>query len=124
MPAPTRIAIEDADGVPVVRFFDRRLFDDTTVREVGDQLFAALPKSGPIRAILDFSGVEMVSSAMLGKLILLLRRVDASGGRLRLCELSGPVLGVLQSTHLERLFGVARDRREAREAFGPAGGAS
>lgn len=122
MAGPSRIRLEDADGIPVVRFTDRHLFDDRTVREAADQLFAALPNTGPIALIVDFSGVESVSSSLLGKLILLQRRVDASTGMLRLCELNDAIRAVLRTTNLDRLFTVARDRREAREAFGSPGG--
>lgn len=121
MAGPSRIRLEDAEDIPVVRFTDRHLFDDRTVREVADQLFAALPGSGPIDLIVDFTGVESVSSSLLGKLILLQRRVDASGGKLRLCELNDAIRSVLRTTNLDRLFTVARDCREAREAFGTPG---
>jgi anti-sigma B factor antagonist len=120
MAASARIALEDEDGVPVVRFFDRQLMDDRVVREVGDQITAALPKSGPIGLILDFANVTMISSAMIGRLVLLQRRADASGGCLRLCEMGPAVRGALRTTNLDRVLTITRDRREAREAFPPA----
>jgi anti-sigma B factor antagonist len=117
MPLTPRINLSNVEGVTVVRFVDRRLFDDLTVREVGDQLMAALP-GGAARVVLDFTGVELVSSAMLGKLILLQRRVDAAAGKLRLCELADPVRAVFKSTNLERLFALDRDVRASLEAVG------
>ena len=119
MAATARIAAEDEDGVAVVRFLDRQLMDDRAVREAADQLMATLPAKEPIRVILDFAGVAMISSAMLGRLVLAQRRADLSGGLLRLCELSPAVRDVLKTTNLDRILKVARDRREAREAFGP-----
>jgi anti-sigma B factor antagonist len=121
MAATARIAVEDEDGVPVVRFLDRQLMDDRAVREAADQLMATLPTREPVRVILDFSNVAMISSAMLGRLVLLQRRADQSGGLLRLCEVSPSVRDVLRTTNLDRILKVARDRREAREAFGPKG---
>jgi anti-sigma B factor antagonist len=119
MAAAPKISQSEVDGVPVIQFVDRRLFDEPTVREVSDQLFAYLPREGkPIALIVDLANVEMVSSAMLGKLILLQRRIDSSGGRLCLCGLRPALQDVLRTTNLERLFRVARDRREARELFG------
>lgn len=117
MPVEPRILIEDEDGVPVVRFFDRQIMDDRTVRETADQIVAALPSSAPIRLILDFAGVSMISSAMIARLVLLQRRVDSSGGQLRLCELSPGVRDTLRTTNLDRILRSVRDRREAREAF-------
>ncbi|HEV3162853.1 MAG TPA: STAS domain-containing protein [Isosphaeraceae bacterium] len=117
MAVTARIDLDEVDGVRVVRFRDRQLFDDRTVREVADQILAAMAGTGPIRMILDFSGVDLVSSSLLGKLILLQRRVDASGGKLRLCEMSNVVRAVFKTSNLDRLFAIDRDRREALEAF-------
>ena len=116
MPATPRIQVIEAEGALVVTFHDRLLFDDRTVREVSDQLSAALPNDGrPIRIVLDFSGVDLISSSLLGKLILLQRRVDGSAGKLRLCELSPTVQSVFRTSNLDRLFGIVRDRRAALE---------
>jgi anti-sigma B factor antagonist len=114
MPASSRIETHEEDGVLIVSFRDRLLFDDRTVREVSEQLGAAMPNDGrPIKLILDFSGVDLISSSLLGKLILLQRRVDGTGGRLRLCELSPTVQSVFRTSNLDRLFGIVRDRRAA-----------
>lgn len=118
MAAPARIDITDQENIQIVRFRDRLLTDDPTVRAVCDQIFAALPtQRRPIYLILDFSGVAQVASSLLGKLILLQRRIDSSGGKLRLCELGETVQGVFRTTNLDRLFAIDRDRREAMEAF-------
>lgn len=114
-----RIRVDDADDARVVRFLDRQLFDDRTVREVADQLLGALPSAGDRpRLVLDFSGVDSVSSAMLGKLILLQRRVESAGGRLRLCDVGEAVRSVMKTTNLDRLFAIDRDRRESLAALG------
>ncbi len=112
-----RVTHSDDSGARVIRFEDRRLFDDAVVREVSDQVFGAMPRSGPIAMVLDFSGVETISSSMLGKLLLLQRRVDNSGGQLRLCELSNIVKSVFATTNLDRLFAIDRDLNESLEAI-------
>ena len=114
MPATLRVDVTEVSGVQVVSFRDRLLFDDNTVRELADQLNAVLPTGGvPIRLILDFSGVDLISSSLLGKLILLLRRIDGGGGRLILCELSSTVQAVFKTSNLDRLFKIVRDQAAA-----------
>lgn len=113
MPATDHIEVRDLDGVRVVRFLDRRLYDDMTVRHASDALADAVPTAPRPRLVLDFSNVEEVSSSMIGKLLLVLRRMDAAKGRLRLCELSSSVRGVFRSTNLDRLFPIDRDLRES-----------
>ena len=118
MPATLRVEVTEAEGMQVVTFKDRLLFDDRTVREVSDQIGAALPNDGkPIRVVLDFTGVDLISSSLLGKLILLQRRVDGTGGKLRLCELSPVIQQVFRTANLDRLFSIDRDQRAALESF-------
>ena len=70
MTTTSRIDVREVDGVKVIRFHDQHLFDERTVREVADQIAAALPNDGgPIRVVLDFSGVSLISSSLLSKLI-------------------------------------------------------
>ena len=78
MAVTARIQVNEADGIKVVRFDDHQLFDERTVREAADQIAAALPNDGsPIRLVVDFSDVSLISSTFLSKLILLQRRIDA-----------------------------------------------
>ena len=113
MSTTTRIEVRDAEsGVKVVRFNDRQLFDERTVREVSEQIAAAMPNDGsPIKLIIDFTDVALISSSLLSKLILLQRRVDASHGKLRLCEMSPVLQSVFRTSNLDRLFTIDRDVR-------------
>jgi anti-sigma B factor antagonist len=111
MPVNPRIEVTESDAARVVTFKDRMVFDERTVREVGDQIGASLPNDGqPLKVVLDFTGVDLISSSLLGKLILLQRRIDSTGGRLRLCELSPTVHAVFRTSNLDKLFAIDRDR--------------
>jgi anti-sigma B factor antagonist len=46
MAIPSRIDCREVDGVKVVKFLDRQLFDERTVREAAEQIAAALPNDG------------------------------------------------------------------------------
>ena len=118
MPASARIQVTDANGIKIVRFNDQQLFDERTVREVSEQIAISLPSDGtPIRLVLDFSDVNLISSSALSKLILIQRRVDATRGKLRLCELSPIVQQVFRTSNLDRLFAIDRDQRTSLEAL-------
>ena len=119
MSSTPRIEVRDADGgVKVVRFFDRQLFDERTVREVSEQIAAALPNDGtPIKLVIDFTSVGLISSSLLSKLFLLQRRVDATQGKLRLCEMSPVLQAVFRTSNLDRLFTIDRDVRGSLSMF-------
>ncbi len=118
MAVTPRIQVNETNGITVIRFQDRQLFDERTVREVADQILAALPNdNSPIRLILDFSDVNLISSTLLSKLILLQRRVANSSGKLRLCEMSPVIQQVFRTSNLDRLFSIDRDQRAALDSF-------
>jgi anti-sigma B factor antagonist len=117
MASPTHIEDREVEGVKVIKFLDRQLFDERTVREVADQIAAALPGDGPINVVLDFSDVSLISSSLLSKLILLQRRVDTSRGKMRLCEMSGTLQSVFRTSNLDRLFRIDRDLRSSLSSF-------
>ena len=112
MAATPRIDVREVEGVKVIQFHDHHLFDERTVRDVADQVAAVLPNDGsPIRLVLDFTDVALISSSLLSKLILLQRRVDSTHGKLRLCEMSSVVQSVFRTSNLDRLFTIDRDQR-------------
>ncbi|GAC1472012.1 MAG: hypothetical protein NVSMB9_18750 [Isosphaeraceae bacterium] len=112
MTSPSRVDVREVDGVKVARFQDRQIFDERSVREAAEQIAGALPNDGsPINLILDFSEVALISSSLLGKLILIQRRVDQSRGKLRLCEMSPVLQSVFRTSNLDRLFAIDRDLR-------------
>jgi anti-sigma B factor antagonist len=118
MSATMRIQVTDHDGIKIVRFQDHQLFDERTVREIADQIAEALPNDGsPIRLVVDFSEVSLISSTFLSKLILLQRRIDGTGGKMRLCEMTPMIQQVFRTSNLDRLFKIDRDQRTAIDSF-------
>ena len=114
----SRIELRDLGEVKVISFLEKNLFDERTVKEVSDQIAALLNNDGsPIKLVLDFTDVALISSSLLSKLILLQRRIEATQGKLRLCELSSVIQSVFRTSNLDRLFKIDRDRRTSLDAL-------
>jgi len=110
MTSQVRIDVCDMDDEKVVRFQDHLLFDDKAVHEAMKQVEAVLPDPGfPVRLVLDFSEVAMISSALMSKLILLQRRVNASSGRLRLRGMSSDLQMLFRRANLDRLLHIENE---------------
>ena len=118
MATPTRIQVDDVDNAKVVRFNDRQLFDERTVREVAEQISIALPTDGtPIRLVLDFSDVSLISSTLLSKLILIHAGLTPRAASSASAS-SRPVLSqVFRTSNLDRLFTIDRDQRSSLKAL-------
>jgi anti-sigma B factor antagonist len=112
-----RLEITDVSGVTVVRFSDRKILDATAIEELGEELFALVESEKRKSLLLNFTGVEFLSSAALNKLIILDKKVKANGGRLKMCEVRPEIAEIFAITRLDRLFDIRDDERTAREAF-------
>jgi anti-anti-sigma factor len=79
------------DGVTVVRFLRRTILDPLAIEAIGERLNEALAGQAAPRVLIDFSRVESVTSAMIGRFLTLHQQVEAAGGRLAFCGV-GPFL--------------------------------
>ena len=76
-----------------------------------------LGQHGSTTTALDFDNVEYLSSAALGKLITMDKKVKAAKGKLRLCSIRPDIYEVFAITKLNKLFDIHDDREKAIEGF-------
>jgi anti-sigma B factor antagonist len=112
-----RINVLDEGGVSVVRFVDKKIVDSGTIEQLGDELVALVTVQKSNQVLLNFDGVEFLSSAALNKLIKLNSAIKAAAGRLKICNLRSEILDVFKITKLDRVFDVRKSYEDALAAF-------
>jgi anti-sigma B factor antagonist len=112
-----RIDVSKVADVSVVRFRDKKILDENGILELGAELFGLIEQDNRKKILLNFSGVEFLSSAALGKLITLDRKVKTHKGRLKMSNIRPEILDVFQITKLNKVFDIRGDEAEAISAF-------
>lgn len=112
-----RIDIEEVGDVTVAKFTDKKILDEGNIQVIGNQLFSLVEEDGRQKIILDFSNVEYLSSAALGKLITMDKKVKTAKGKLRLCSVRPDIYEVFAITKLNKLFTMCEDREKALEGL-------
>jgi anti-anti-sigma factor len=112
-----RLIVERQGDVTLVRFQDRKIVGEAEIQEIGRELYQLVDQEKGLRLLLDFEDVQFLSSAALGKLISLDRRVRAADGILKLCSIRPEIHEVFALTHLTQLFDIYDDRSQALAAF-------
>jgi len=102
-----RIDIEEVGAVTVVRLLEKKILDEANIEALGQELYALV--DGRRKLILEFSDVEYLSSAALGKLITLHKKVVAAKGKLVLCGIPKEILEVFKITQLDRILTICAD---------------
>jgi len=111
------LEVSEVGDVSVVRFLDRKILDEPSIQELGQELFDLVEKDQREKVVLNFAAVEFLSSAALGKLITLERKAKANGGELKLSNIRPEIYEVFAITKLNKLFDIKDDEADALAAF-------
>lgn len=111
------LRLETIDGVTVVSFVDTKIVTDENIQEVGDQLYSLVEDEGHKQLLLNFGNVQYLSSAALGKLINLKKKVGAVKGKLKLCCIHPDLLEVFRITRLDQVFEIYPEEQVALDKF-------
>lgn len=115
--ANRRLDIEEVGDVTIAKFIDKKILDETNIQIIGNQLFGLVEEDERSSILLDFSNVEYLSSAALGKLITMDKKVKSAKGKLRLCSIRPEIYEVFTITKLNKLFKIYDDQEAALESF-------
>ena len=109
--------IEESGDVTIAKFVDKKILDEGNIQIIGNQLFSLVEDDGRSKIVLDFSNVEYLSSAALGKLITMDKKVKAAKGKLRLCNVRPDIYEVFAITKLNKLFDMHDNLEQALEGM-------
>ena len=112
-----RIEVLEVGDVTVVRFRDHKIIEDINIQELGQELFQLVEVEKRRKLLLNFAAVDFLSSAALGKLITLDKKMKAAHGTLRLSHIRPEIYEVFAITKLNRLFDIKEDDNTALAAF-------
>lgn len=117
MTAYQRLEISEGGDVTVVRFRDRHIANLPEIEQVGQELYRLVDEGTRKRFVLDFSNVDYLSSALIGKLISLNAKVRARDGKVKLCSIRPEILEVFHVCKLDRIFSIHKDVADACPSF-------
>jgi anti-sigma B factor antagonist len=107
--AKERLRVEQVGDVSVVHFLDKRILDEPTIQAIAEQLFGLVDQDGRRKLLLNFTSVEYMSSAALGKLINLHKKLTGLQGKLAMCNVIPQIFEVFAITKLDKIFKIFPD---------------
>ena len=113
MSSPKRIAINESGKVSVVTFVDSKIIDEEEIQELGQELYDLVERDNRSKILLNFSNVQFLSSAALGKLIGFEKRAKQHSAELILTNIRPEIYEVFAITKLTKLFEIKDDEADA-----------
>jgi len=112
-----QIIMQKQGDVAVVSLLSKRLVESASIQAMYEELQAIAKDNRTNKIVLNMDGVEYLSSAVLGKLISLLKLVRKEKGDLRLCNIHPNVAEIFSVTQLDRVIGIDKGVKEAVSAI-------
>ncbi len=111
------VAVQNQRDISVVQFTNNRILDEANIADIGSTLKALIEEREHPKLLLDFSTVDHLSSAALGMLINVNKKVREKNGQLRLASIKPQIYEVFVITKLNKLFRIMGNRPEALASF-------
>jgi len=110
-----QLAIDD--DVATVDLLRDRLTEEDNIEEFGQELASLVDKQNFRKIILSMGQVRYLTSSVIGKLIMLHRRLGRTDGQLVLADVTPEVEEILSASQLLSYFRTAPSVSEAKGAF-------
>ncbi len=111
-----RISVKYAGSATVVSFTDEKILEEKDIKELQESLMSVIESaSSKMSLILDFGNVRFLSSAVLGLLIRVSKRIYEQEGQLRLCNINPRIYEIFKITRLTKTFDIYTDVESAAE---------
>jgi anti-sigma B factor antagonist len=117
-PIKPRISVDYAENATIVTFTDEKILEEKDVQALQESIMSVIESaSGGIKLILDFSNVQFLSSAVLGLLIRVSKKVYENDGQLKLCSINPKIYKIFKITRLTKIFDIYQDIKSATESL-------
>ncbi len=112
-PIKPKICVEYAGDATVVTFSNERILEERDIQDLQESLMGVVEQADKMNLVLDFANVRFLSSAVLGLLIRVSKKVYERDGQLRLCNIAPRIYEVFKITRLTNIFDIYPDRKAA-----------
>jgi anti-sigma B factor antagonist len=107
------LRVQKQNDVAVITFVTSRILDQSNVQQLGEEFEALVDDYQLGKIVLNFQNVSYMSSAVMGKLVGLLKKVKAAAGRLVLCNIEEGIYEIFEIMRFDKMFDIRATEDEA-----------
>ncbi len=109
------ISVDYAGNATIMRFTDEKILEEKDIKALAESIMSVIEQAERINLILDFGNVRFLSSAVLGLLIRVSKRIYERDGQLRLCNINPKIYEIFKITRLTKTFDIYNSIESAKE---------
>ena len=110
-----KISVEYAEKATIVTLADENILEEKDISALQESIMSVIEQAGRMNLILDFHNVRFLSSAVLGLLIRVSKKIYERDGQLKLCSIDPKIHEIFKITRLTKVFDIYQDVESATE---------
>ncbi len=111
------ISVQYGENATIVTFLNEKILEEKDIKTLQDSVMSVIEQSDQINMILDFGNVKFLSSAVLGLLLRISKKIYERDSQLRLCNINPKIYEIFKITRLNKIFEIYSDLDSAMEAL-------
>jgi anti-sigma B factor antagonist len=111
------LMVQRLADIYIIEFLEKNVLDQVSIERMKQELIGLVEKSGHPKFIISFENVTHISSAMLGVLMVLNKRIRQEKGELRLAAIGPQIMEVFKLTRLDKALSIYNDIDKAMVKF-------
>jgi len=108
-----KVSVEYTDNATIATFTSEKILEDKDIQALQETVVSIIEQTERINLILDFINVKFLSSAVLGLLIRVSKKVYENDGQLKLCNINPKIYEIFKITRLTKIFDIYPDVESA-----------
>lgn len=105
-PREESIFVERGRNGTIVTFMDEKILSQEQIQELRESLIGLVEQAWSEKLILDFCNVEGLSSAVIGLLLVIRKKIIENKGRLQLRNISPAIYEVFKIMRMTEIFEI------------------
>ena len=111
-----KISVDYTENAVVATLADEKILEQADIEALEASIMPLVEQVGKINLVISFANVKFLTSAVLGLLIRVSKKIYESDGQLKLCNIEPKILEIFRITRLDKVFDIYEDRDEALSA--------
>jgi anti-sigma B factor antagonist len=99
--------IQDTADSTLITLNDVEILEEGHIKALEKSIISIVEQGKRQNMLLDFSNVRLMSSAFLGLLVKVHKRICERGGKLELCNIKPEIYKVFEITNLNKVFDIS-----------------
>jgi anti-sigma B factor antagonist len=108
-PIQPRISVENVENGVVITFTSEKILEEREIVALEHSILPIIEQAGVPNIVLNFENVKFLSSAVLGLLIRISKKIYQRNGQLKLCCINPKIFEIFRITRLDRVFDICED---------------